>query len=90
MSRKDLVIEWRPIYSLYLRMHNINDYSPILVPELVEIFHIISLPLSKKNYKLNLNNKGALSPRPLHHSYHLLVSILMLHQQKKCWKSGDH
>lgn len=29
------MIDWRPIYEFYLRLHKINDYSPTLVPQLV-------------------------------------------------------
>jgi len=36
LTREDLVIEWRPIYKLYLKIHNINDNSPILAPENLE------------------------------------------------------
>jgi len=30
------VIEWRPIYKLYLKIHNINDNSLILAPDNLE------------------------------------------------------
>ena len=33
ISRLELVIEWRPIYDLYIRIHKINDISSVLAPE---------------------------------------------------------
>ena len=37
ITRSDLKIKWRPIYELYLRINNINDYSTVLAPELVNM-----------------------------------------------------
>lgn len=33
LTRKDLVIDWKPIYKIYLRFHKINECSSELVPE---------------------------------------------------------
>jgi len=36
ISRNDLTIDWRSIYSLYLRIHKISDISSVLAPENIE------------------------------------------------------
>jgi proteasome activator subunit 4 len=36
LTHRDLVIEWRPLYELYLRIHRINDMSTELAPDNIE------------------------------------------------------
>lgn len=55
MSRDDLVIDWRPIYKLYLRVHKIDERSSNMSPELVSDMIFFNIVIGLK-YRLKNRN----------------------------------